>query len=331
MKDIHVTVLTNAIVDILAHVEDKFLENLGLQKGGYKIISQTEMEDLYTKIPPATEQSGGSLANTAAVLSLLGAKACCLAKVTNDAFGKIFIHDMKAGGVLFPIPPATSLEATGRSIILIDENGDRCMNTNLGSSVDINPDDLCLESIKKAHILCVEGYFWSDERTKKSAHHAIRVAKAANTKIAFGLSAEWCVKTFGKEFLSLIQESVDILLGNELEYLALFNKSLEDTIRHLTTMNMVFVITRGSLGSVVVKGEEVFYIPSIQPKHFVDATGAGDTYASGFLYGLTHGFSLEESAKFGALVASITIAQIGARPEPSIIRKTVKEAGYEIE
>jgi sugar/nucleoside kinase (ribokinase family) len=330
MKEIHVTVLTNAIVDILAHVENDFLKRHDLQKGGYKITSQSAMEDLYSKIPPATEQSGGSLANTAAVLSLLGAKTCCLAKVTDDAFGKIFMHDMKAGGVIFPIPPSKSEEATGRSIILIDEEGDRCMNTNLGSSIDISPEDLCLESIKKAHILCVEGYFWSDDRTKKSAYQAIETAKQSGTQVVFGLSAEWCVKTFREEFETLIKSSVDILLGNELEYLALFEKSIDDTVEQLKTLNVLCVITRGPQGSIVVKGEEVLYIPSVPSKYFVDATGAGDTYASGFLYGLTHGFSLEESAKLGSLIASATIAQVGARPDQSIIRKTVQEAGYKI-
>lgn len=330
MKEIHVTVLTNAIVDILAHVENDFLTRQGIQKGGYRIISQKEMEGLYDKIPSATEQSGGSLANTAAVLSLLGANICCLAKVTDDAFGKIFVHDMVASGVSFPIAPVHSSEATGHSIILIDEEGDRSMNTNLGSSIDINPEDLCLESIKKAHILCVEGYFWADIRTKKSAYYAMEIAKKSHTKIAFGLSAEWCVKTFRDEFLPLIDDSIDILLGNELEYLALFNLSLEETINHLTTLDVLSVITRGPQGSVVVKGKEVHYIPSIPAKYFVDATGAGDTYASGFLYGLTHGYSLEESAKLGSLIASTTITQIGARPEQSIIRKTIQEAGYKI-
>jgi len=331
MKGIHVTVLTNALVDILAHVDNEFFENNSIQKGGYRIVSQEEMERLYDKIPPAIEQSGGSLANTVAVLGALGAKACCMAKVTDDVFGKIFIHDMKASGVDFPLVPAQSSERTGRSIILIDEEGDRSMNTNLGSSVDLGPDDLCIDSIHDSEILCVEGYFWSHASTREAVHRAMNEAKKSGTKIAFGLSAEWCVKTFREDFLSLIETSVDILLGNELEYQTLFNGEIADVLQCLSKLSVLAVITRGNQGSIIVEGKKVLHIPSIPPVQVVDATGAGDTYASGFLYGLTHGLSVEESARLGSLVASETVAHIGARPDRTLVRKIVKEAGFEIE
>lgn len=330
-KDIHVTVLTNAIVDILAHVEDTFLETHGIQKGGYRIISKKEMESLYEKIPPAIEQSGGSLANTAATFSLMGGKACCLAKVTDDAFGRIFLHDMRAAGVNFPLLPAQSLDATGRSIILIDEQGDRSMNTNLGSSIDLYPHDLCLESIKNAHILCVEGYFWSHEGPKLSVYHAIETAKQAETLIAFGLSSVWCVEKFGEEFLSLMNGSIDILLGNEREYMALFKMPLEEIILQLSTMSILAVITRGNQGSIIVNRSEILYIPPTHPERCIDATGAGDAYASGFLYGLTHRLDLKESGTLGSLVASLTIAHVGARPERLAIKEMMRKAGLKSE
>jgi sugar/nucleoside kinase (ribokinase family) len=331
MKDIHVTVLTNAIVDILAHVDNSFFEEHGIQRGGYRIVSREEIAELYDKIPPAIEQSGGSLANTVSVLGALGAKACCLAKISDDAFGRIFMHDMKASHVEFPVAPTHSEERTGHSIILIDEEGDRSMNTNLGSSVEIGPEDLCVKSIQNAKILCVEGYFWSHALTRESVYYAISVAKDSKTNIAFGLSAEWCVKTFREDFLSLIETSVDILLGNELEYEALFEGDLSRVLRCLSDMPVLAVITRGNQGSIVVQGATVIHVPPTAPKQVVDATGAGDTYASGFLYGLTHGLSLEESARLGSLVAAETVAHIGARPDQTLIRKIVKEAGFEIE
>jgi len=331
MKDIQVTVLTNAIVDILAHVDNSFFEENGIQKGGYRIVSRQEIAELYDKIPPAIEQSGGSLANTAAVLGSLGAKTCCLAKISDDAFGRIFLHDMKAAHVAFPVSLAQSDERTGHSIILIDEEGDRSMNTNLGSSVEIGPEDLCVESIQNAKILCVEGYFWSHALTRESVYYAISVAKESKTNIAFGLSAEWCVKTFREDFLSLMETSVDILLGNELEYEALFEGDLSHVLRCLSDMPVLAVITRGNQGSIVVQGETVIHVPPTAPKQVVDATGAGDTYASGFLYGLTQGLSLEESARLGSLVAAETVAHLGARPDQTLIRKIVKEAGFKIE
>lgn len=330
-KEIHVTVLTNAIVDILTHVEDSFLELHGIQKGGYCIVSRAEMEALYEKIPPATEQSGGSLANTAATFSLMGGTSCCLAKVTNDAFGRIFLHDMKAAGVSFPIPPSQSEEPTGRSIILIDEQGERSMSTDLGSSIDVHPHDLCLESIKNAHILCVEGYFWPHEGPRRSVYRAIDIAKQSEALIAFGLSSAWCVEKFGNEFLFLMEGSIDILLGNETEYSVLFKLPLEEIIVQLSTMGLLAVITRGNKGSIIVNGTEIHYIPPTLPERFVDATGAGDAYASGFLYGLTHGLGIKESGTLGSLVASLTIAHVGARPESLIIKEMMKKAGLKSE
>ena len=331
MKTLHVTVLTNAIVDILTHVENSFLATHGIEKGGYQILSGDEMETLYDQIPPATEQSGGSLANTAAGLSALGAKACCLAKVSDDMFGKIFQHDMKAAGVSFPMAPADSEEATGRSIILIDEEGDRSMNTDLGSSIEIAPQDLCEESIKNSEILCVEGYFWSHAITKQSLKHAVSVAKAAGTKIAFGLSAAWCVENFREEFLELISDSVDIILGNEGEYQALFQGTFSDVVSSLSEMNVLAVVTRGDQGSLIIKGEKVIHIPPFSTAQAMDATGAGDLYAAGFLYGITHGLDLETSGKLGSIVASEAISHVGARPDQTLLRKQVREAGFNIE
>ena len=331
MKNIHVTVLTNAIVDILAHVDNGFFAGHGVEKVGYQTISRDGMKKLYTKIPPATEQSGGTLANTVAGLSALGSNVCCLARVTNDAFGKIFMHDMKASGVHFPMKPSRSEEGTGHTIILIDEAGDRHMNTYLGSSVEIGSQDLCIDSIKNSEILCVEGYFWLNTLTKESVYRAIAVAKESGTKVALGLAAVLCAKSFKEDFLELLNGSIDILFGNEEEYEALFSSDFSEVLKKVSTLPILSVITRGDQGSVIVQGGDIMHIPPVVPPQVVDATGAGDAYASGVLYGLTHGLNLKESAKLASLVAAQTVSHIGARPDQTLIRRTVKEAGFNID
>jgi sugar/nucleoside kinase (ribokinase family) len=311
----------NAIVDVIAHADDAFLARQGLAKGTMTLVDERRAESLYGEMGPGIESSGGSAGNTMAGLASLGGRGAYVGKVRDDQLGAVFRHDITAMGVRFSTPAATSGPSTARCLVLVTPDAQRTMNTYLGACVGLGPEDIDEAEIAAAHVTYLEGYLFDPPHAKEAFRKAARAAHAAGRKVALTLSDPFCVERHRAEFRELVQHHVDLLFANEAEILSLFETdSFAEAARQVRGMCEVAALTRSEKGSVVVTAHETHEIPAMKPEKLVDTTGAGDLYASGFLYGFTRGRDLAVCGRLGSLCAAEVISHFGARPEAPLAR-----------
>lgn len=311
----------NAIVDVLSFTEESFLQKHGVQKGVMTLIDEERAEFLYGKMGPATECSGGSAANTMVGIASLGGRAAYIGRVKDDALGKIFAHDIKASGVHFESAPAKEGKATARCFILVTPDAQRTMNTYLGACTELDSSYIDEALIADAALVYVEGYLWDQPEAKKAIKQAVSAARRMGKKVAFTLSDPFCVERHRAEFKNLVQNHVDIVFANEHEAVSLFETSgLQTALEEFRAYAEISVITRSGDGSVIVSGNDIIEISAMPAPSLVDTTGAGDLYASGFLYGLAKGLPLAECGRIASAAASEIIQQLGARPEKKLSR-----------
>jgi sugar/nucleoside kinase (ribokinase family) len=316
---IDVLTIGNAIVDVLARVEEQFLGRNDLMKGSMRLIDEPEAHRLYDLIGPSVIISGGSAANTAAGLASFGGRASFIGKVRDDQLGEFFSHDIRAAGVSFEVSSSSSGPATARSFILVTPDGERTMNTYLGACVTLTPDDIDPFAVEGAQITYLEGYLWDPPNAKEAFVKAARIARHAGRKVALTLSDSFCVERHKKSFRELIVRDIDILFANEKELKSLYETRIFDEALQLVRQDAeLAVLTRSAAGSVVVCGDEFHIVEAKKIKTLVDATGAGDLYASGFLFGLTRGRPLAECGRLGSLAAAEVLSHLGARPQTSL-------------
>lgn len=309
----------NAIVDIIARCEDRFLSDHGMEKGFMQLITASQVDEIYNAMGPASEQSGGSVANTCAGIASFGGNSAFIGRVSTDQFGTVFAHDIRSIGVAFDTPPASSGLPTARCLVLVSADGERTMNTFLGASTELDRQDVDLDTIARAKVTYLEGYLFDRKEAKAAFHAAARLARENDRKVALSLSDAFCVDRHRKDFLGLVRGGVDILFANEKEITALYElNSFEEAASAVRAEAEIAVLTRSENGSVIISGNETIKVPAVPVERVVDATGAGDLYAAGFLFGLTAGHSLETCGKLGALAASEIISHIGARPESNL-------------
>jgi len=314
-KSLHVLGIGHALVDIIATCEESLLEDFSLVKGTMRLTSPEEASALYARMGPAVEASGGSAANTCAGIASLGGKAGFAGKVGRDQFADAFAHDIRATGVSFFKAADGSGTPTGRCLILVTPDGERTMNTNLGAAAEYSKTDLDAEAIAAAEVVYLEGYLFDPIPARQAFFAAGEIAHRRGTKLAFTLSDPFCVDRHREGFRTFIRESVDILFANEKELLALYpGASFEEASAAIRTECSLAAITRSEKGSVVIEGDTVVTVPAVPIEKLVDATGAGDLYAAGFLFGLSTGRDLETCAKLGSVCASEVITQVGPRP-----------------
>lgn len=316
-----VVAIGNAIVDVLAFCDDRFIEEQEMRKGTMQLIDSARAEQLYNAMGQATEVSGGSAANTLAGMSDLGAKTAFIGKVNEDELGRIFRHDMNSIGVEFKTPEATNGVVTARCLIVVTPDGQRTMNTFLGAAGEIHTSDVDEALIKNAQIFYGEGYMWDLDVTKAALRHAFATARAAGTKIAFTLSDVFCVERSRDEYLAMIKADFDILFCNHDEAKALYpEKTFDEILDTLQGQCEVIAITCGSKGSIILTPTERIQVGAIWVHEVVDTTGAGDLYAAGFLYGFTRGLPLVECGRLGSACASDIITHLGARAQKPLKR-----------
>lgn len=305
----------NAIVDVLSMCDDALIEKLAVRKGTMFLIDEDRAEELYNLMGPAAEVSGGAAANTLAGLASLGGKAAFVGKVRDDQLGKIFTHDMRATGVHFETVAANSGPATARCLIFVTPDAQRTMNTYIGACARISNDDIDPQLVKDSAMTFVEGYMWNDPSSKSAIRHAMKIAKEAGRQIGFSPSDVFCIENHHAEMLELVGES-DVVFANEAETKALYGvKTFEEAAEAIRGKCKVAVITRGENGSVVVTATETIAVPAAPIRELVDTTGAGDLYASGFLYGYLRGWSLKACAELGGKCAGEIIQHMGARTQ----------------
>jgi sugar/nucleoside kinase (ribokinase family) len=309
----------NAIVDIIARCDEGFLTKHDLDKGFMRLIDADEAGRLYEAMGPAIERSGGSVANSIAGLASFGAKCGFIGRVAADQFGGIFRHDIRSLGIAYTTKPAVDGAPTARCLILVTPDGERTMNTFLGASVDFTPGDIDADMIGAARIVYLEGYLFDKDAAKAAFREAARLAKASGAKVALTLSDPFCVDRHRDDFRKLVKEGADIVFANEKEITTLYEVNSFDEAADAALQDCeLAVLTRSEAGSVIVGAGETVEVPADPVRRVVDATGAGDLYAAGFLYGLTKGMGLEDCGRLGSLAAAEVISHIGARPEISL-------------
>lgn len=318
-KALDVIAIGNAIVDVIATVDDAFLEREGAPKGSMNLIDAAAADAVYGRMGAARESSGGSAANTAAGIASFGGAAGYVGRVRNDQLGEIFAHDIKAVGVDYQNAPAAVGMPTARCFVLVTPDAQRTMMTFLGAATEMTPDDVDPAFIARGGILYVEGYLWDAAPAKAAVLKAMEATKAAGGQVAFTLSDSFCVDRHREEFKQLIADKVDVLFANEQEITALYEvPSFDDALSAVAEGTGIAALTRGPGGSVVVSGDVRVTSLAASVDQVIDTTGAGDLYAAGFLYGLARGRALEDCARLGGLAAAEVISHYGARPEQSL-------------
>lgn len=319
-REVQLIGISNAIVDILAHVDDRFLDRIGAPRGSMTLIDEEKARDLYQSMGPATEMSGGSVANTVAGFANLGGAAAYIGRVRDDQFGDIFVHDMRSLGVDIRLEPAQEGAATARSHVLISDDGQRTMQTYLGACTELGVADVTAETVGDAKVILLEGYVWDIPEGPALAEAAMAIGRATGASIALSLSDSFCVERHQEAFMAAVEDGVDIVFADEDEIMALYKvDSLDAVLAAIEGSAPLFVITCSANGSLVVHGDEAIVQDAIPIQEIVDTTGAGDAYTAAFLYGWTAGESLAECARLGTWCATEVIQKLGGRLEKDVL------------
>ncbi len=306
----------NAMVDILAHADEEFLATHNMIKGAMVLVDADRGASIYDAMESTVAISGGSVGNTMAGLASLGGTGSYIGKVRNDELGNIFSRDLASLGIELGRSPSVSASPTARCLIVVTPDGQRSMATYLGASAELGPDDIDADTIRRHSITYLEGYLWDAPEAKEAMALAARLARDAGRRVALTLSDPFCVDRHRESFLELILENVDILFANEEEIISLYQASdVQEAVERIRRDCPLTAVTRSEKGSIIVAGEETHDVDIVPVERVVDATGAGDLYAAGFLYGVTHGYDLPACGRIGAIAAAEVISHMGARPE----------------
>ena len=318
-KPIDVVAIGNAIVDVLVHIEDSFLEKHGFTKGSMTLIDEQQAETLYSEIENGLQKSGGSAANTITGIAQLGGNAGFIGRVRNDSLGEIFTNDIKKAGAIFNTPYAIEGPSTARCMIFVTADAERTMCTYLGSSILLGNKNLNLSIVEESKILYLEGYLWDDNEAKKAFVKAAELSKENGGQVALSLSDSFCVNRHRKSFQELIDNYIDILFSNEEEIISLYQTSnLHEAINLLKGKSVLSAITLGKEGSIIIQNQHLYKIPPYKLGNTVDTTGAGDLYAGGFLYGYAKGEPIIRCGNIGSLCAAHIVTHLGARAKISL-------------
>jgi sugar/nucleoside kinase (ribokinase family) len=317
----------NAIVDVIAPVTDAFLVEHGIARGVMTLIDEPRAAALNAALGSPRHIAGGSAANTMAGLASLGGKGLFVGKVKDDALGRAFQDSMREIGVHYDTPMARDGASSACSVIVVTSDGHRSMNTYLGASREMTPADVDADAVANAAVLYIEGYLWDAPEAKAAINKAIAAAKKGGARIALTLSDPFCVGRNRAEFLELLRNDLDIVFANEEEAKMLFEvDDFDHVFQAMRPWPGIAALTRSEKGCVVARGNEVHVIDAVPGVTVLDTTGAGDQFAAGFLYGLTHGKGLADCGRLGAMAAAEVIAHYGARPDVSL-KDLAKEKG----
>lgn len=317
MKKFDVVGIGNAIVDVISPADDSFLELMGIQKGIMQLVERERGELLYAGMRERRQAPGGSVANTLAGLGNLGLKTAFIGRVHDDALGRFYAKSMEDEGTAFVNAPVPGGELpTSRSMIFVSPDGERSMNTYLGISSELGPDDVKDAVVGDTSLLFLEGYIYDKPKGKEAFEHAARACRKAGGLAGIALSDPFCVDRHRDDFRRLVKD-LDYVIGNEHEWSSLYQTDLSSALEQAARDAGMVACTRSGHEVIVVRGDEEAVVPvhRIVP---VDATGAGDQFAAGFLYGIATGQNLATCGRMGCVAAAEVISHYGARPETDL-------------
>jgi sugar/nucleoside kinase (ribokinase family) len=308
----------NAIVDVFCQADESFLDLMGITKGIMQLVERERGELLYAAMKERSQAAGGSVANTLAGLGNLGLATAFIGRVNDDALGRAYARDMGAGGTDFVNPPVRGGELpTSRSMIFVSPDGERSMNTYLGISSELGPADVSDEVAGATRFLFLEGYLYDKPPGMAAFDHAAQVCRASGGLAGISLSDPLCVDRHRDRFRRLVRE-LNYVIGNQHEWESLYQCGLDEALVRAAADADLVVCTRSGDPVVMLRGTERAEVPVARVVP-VDATGAGDQFAAGFLYGLASGRPLETCGKMGVAAAAEVIGHFGARPETELM------------
>ncbi|MEC7648406.1 MAG: adenosine kinase [Pseudomonadota bacterium] len=328
MSEYDLAGIGNAMVDVLATVDDAFLEEQTLDKGAMTLFDMDRVKEIYAKMPPAQEVSGGSCGNTMAGFASLGGKGVFIGKVRDDQLGDVFRRDLQSIGVDFFTPATTEGPQTGSCLVLITPDAQRTMCTNLGAASNLTPKDIDKDIIQAAKVVYMEGYLFDPPDAQDAFVEAADLAHDAGQKVSITLSDPFCVDRHRHAFQMLVADHTDILFGNEEEIKSLYQvDDFDAALQQVRGHCEIACLTRSSKGSVILSGDDVHIIDPMPLDPVVDTTGAGDQFAAGFLYGYTQGMDLRKCGEIATLTATEVISHVGARPDVNLKELVERELG----
>ncbi|MGP9788594.1 adenosine kinase [Roseinatronobacter sp. NSM] len=327
MKTYQIAGIGNAIVDVISTVDDRYLDRMDIHKGIMQLVDRDRAEALFETMKDRAQASGGSVANTLAGAGKLGLKSAFLGRVNADELGQFYAQDAAAMGTRFVNAPVAGGELpTSRCMIFVTPDGERSMNTYLGISSEFGPEDVDETVIADSDIVFLEGYLFDKDKGKDAFLKAARACRAAGGKAGIALSDPFCVDRHREDFRALVAGEMDFVLGNEQEWVSLYQANdLDDALAQAGRDCPLLVCTRSGDPVVIIQNGTRVEIPvaTVTP---VDATGAGDQFAAGFLYGLATGRDMETAGRMGCIAAAEVIGHIGARPKTDL-RAAFRRAG----
>ena len=321
--DLDVVAIGSPLLDVIELASDEQLTRVGLEKGSMTLIDLVTANAVQEFMGAPRYVSGGSVANTTAGIAELGGTAGFVGALADDEIGRTYTENLRAAGVAFEPHYSESAAGdglgTGRCVVLITADADRTMGTYLGAASTLSPEGVPTSFVARASVVLLEGYLWDVPAAKEAMRHAAATAHASEASVALSLSDPFCVGRHQREFLDLLIDDVDILLGNEEEITMLFGApSYGAAIEAAEETGLLVVMTRGAQGAVVLTARGPEVVAAAPVERVVDTTGAGDLFAAGFLFGLTHGMGPVESTTLGGLCAAEVISHTGARPEADL-------------
>lgn len=308
----------NAIVDVIAPADDSFLEHMRIEKGIMQLVERERAELLFAAMSERVQTPGGSVANTIAGLGQLGLSPAFIGKVKDDVLGRAYADGMEADGIAFPNAPVAEVEApTSRCMIFVSPDGERSMSTYLGAGADLGRADVPAQVFSGGGILFLEGYLFDTDEGKTAFSEAARLMHEAGGRAGLTLSDPFCAERHRADFQRLIAGEMDYVIGNEAEWTTLYDSDLDTALARAAEACETVACTRSGDPVILIRGNDRVDVP-VRRVRPVDATGAGDQFAAGFLYGYAKGRDLETCGRMGVAAASEVIGHIGPRPQTDL-------------
>ncbi len=303
----------NPIMDILMNISYETFASLGITAGSMNLLQDSsQAKELGSLNPKQVLHSGGSVANTIFMVSQLGLPCAFQGSIGNDELGNEYARLMEQQGIRTYF--AKSTKATATSTILITPDGQRTMNTYLGACLDFAPDKMNTQDIAKAKLIYISGYMWDTPKQQEAIKEILVSAKELSIPVAFTLSDIFCVERHKETFRSLIKDYVSLVFCNQEEAASLTDKTtLKEQTSVLTDLCSEVIITQGKAGALLIKEKEEFSQIALSVPKVIDTTGAGDSFAAGYLYGKLTNQTPQACLRLASACASVIIQQIGAR------------------
>lgn len=307
----------NALVDLEYRIEDAFLQQQGIAKGMMTLADPDAQARLLAALDVAHDRlkqaSGGSAANSIIATSAFGASCYYNCKVAGDALGDFYRHDLIAAGVATNLGEQGPDGVSGTCVVMVTPDTERTMSTYLGITADLSVDELDLDALRASRWLYIEGYLCTSDSARAAVARAREEARSAGVRLALTFSDPAMVLYFQPQLRELLADGVDLLFCNEDEALGFTGAGdLDTALGHLRQVAAQGVITRGSQGAWAWTRHSVIELPA-HPVEAVDTLGAGDSFAGAVLYGLSQGWSLEDSARLALRTAAEVVSQFGPR------------------